>query len=121
MMEKVSVIIPTYNREKTILRAIKSVLAQTYINLEVLVIDDGSTDGTAALVKGIEDDRVKYVDAMKIRYAAELLKSSDMSVVAIAARLGYEDPYHFSRRFKQLVGIAPEYYRKQSNVSDLKE
>ncbi|MBE6363220.1 MAG: AraC family transcriptional regulator [Lentisphaerae bacterium] len=63
----------------------------------------------------------KYVDAMKIRYAAELLKSSDMSVVAIAARLGYEDPYHFSRRFKQLVGIAPEYYRKQSNVSDLKE
>ncbi len=61
MIEKVSVIIPTYNREKTILRAIKSVLAQTYTNLEVLVIDDGSTDGTAVLVKGIEDDRVKYV------------------------------------------------------------
>lgn len=60
-MEKVSVIIPTYNREKTILRAIQSVLEQTYTNLEVLVIDDGSTDGTADIVNGIEDDRVKYV------------------------------------------------------------
>lgn len=60
-MEKVSVIIPTYNREKTILRAVQSVLDQTYTNLEVLVIDDGSTDGTAEIVKGIGDDRVKYV------------------------------------------------------------
>ena len=61
MMEKVSVIIPTYNREKTILRAINSVLNQTYKNLEVLVIDDGSTDGTVALVNSIEDERLKYV------------------------------------------------------------
>ncbi len=61
MMEKVSVIIPTYNREKTIFRAVQSVLEQTYTNLEVLVIDDGSTDGTAAIVNGIKDDRVKYV------------------------------------------------------------
>lgn len=60
-MEKVSVIIPTYNREKTILRALQSVLDQTYTNLEVLVIDDGSTDGTGDIVKGIEDDRVKYI------------------------------------------------------------
>ena len=60
-MEKVSVIIPTYNREKTILRAVQSVLDQTYTNLEVLVIDDGSTDGTAEIVRGIEDDRVKYI------------------------------------------------------------
>lgn len=60
-MEKVSVIIPTYNREKTILRALQSVLDQTYSNLEVLVIDDGSTDGTANIVKGIGDDRLKYI------------------------------------------------------------
>lgn len=60
-MEKVSVIIPTYNREKTILRAVESVLNQTYTNLEVLIIDDGSTDGTADVVNGIEDERIKYV------------------------------------------------------------
>lgn len=60
-MKKVSVIIPTYNREKTLLRAVQSVLDQTYTNLEVLVIDDGSTDGTAELVNGIRDDRVQYI------------------------------------------------------------
>ena len=61
MIEKVSVVIPTYNREKTILRAIQSVLNQTYTHLEVLVVDDGSTDGTADIVNSIQDDRVKYV------------------------------------------------------------
>lgn len=57
----ISVIIPTYNRESTILRAIKSVINQTYTNIEILVIDDGSTDGTANIVNGIDDDRIKYI------------------------------------------------------------
>lgn len=61
MTEKVSVIIPTYNREKTILRALQSVLDQTYANIEVLVIDDGSTDSTAEIVNSISDERVKYI------------------------------------------------------------
>lgn len=61
MPEKVSVIIPTYNREKTILQALQSVLQQTYSNLEVMVVDDGSTDGTADIVNAVEDERVKYI------------------------------------------------------------
>ena len=61
MKEKVSVIIPTYNRENTILRAVQSVLDQTYTNIEVLIIDDGSTDGTVELVKRISDERVQCI------------------------------------------------------------
>ena len=57
----VSVIIPTYNREKLIKRSIESVLAQTYADLECIVVDDGSTDNTQSVVEAIPDHRVKYV------------------------------------------------------------
>ena len=56
----VSVVIPTFNRARTLERAIRSVLIQTYSDLELIVVDDGSTDGTAALMAGIVDPRVIY-------------------------------------------------------------
>lgn len=50
MSPKVSVIIPTYNRDYILFKAVKSVLDQTYKNLEVIVVDDGSTDKTSYLI-----------------------------------------------------------------------
>lgn len=57
----ISVIIPTYNHAGTLPRAIDSVLAQTFEDFELLVVDDGSTDDTAAVIADYEDDRVRYV------------------------------------------------------------
>ncbi len=57
----ISVVIPAYNRESTIRRAVKSVLDQTYSDLEVLVVDDGSTDSTAEVLKQISDPRLTYL------------------------------------------------------------
>lgn len=59
-MPAVSVIIPTYNRSKVVKEAIESVLKQSYTDLEVIVVDDGSTDDTSSVVKQIADSRVKY-------------------------------------------------------------
>jgi GT2 family glycosyltransferase len=56
----VSVVIPTYNRAERLLRAVDSVLRQSFGSLEVLVIDDGSTDDTANVMRSIDDPRVKY-------------------------------------------------------------
>jgi glycosyltransferase involved in cell wall biosynthesis len=55
------VVIPTYNRGPLIRRAVESALAQTYPALEVLVVDDGSTDDTAARLAAMADTRMRYV------------------------------------------------------------
>jgi glycosyltransferase involved in cell wall biosynthesis len=59
---KVLVIIPVFNREHLIGRAIESVIAQTYQNWELIVSDDHSTDGTMEIIKGYasKDDRIRY-------------------------------------------------------------
>jgi glycosyltransferase involved in cell wall biosynthesis len=59
----VSVVIPTFNRAETLHRAINSVTNQTYENLEIIIIDDGSTDETARIVAECKDceNRLNYV------------------------------------------------------------
>ncbi len=59
-MPKVSVIIPTYNRPHYICEAIDSVLAQTFLDYEIIVVDDGSTDHTAEVLKKY-GDRIRYI------------------------------------------------------------
>lgn len=56
-----SVIIPLYNKEQYIFFAIKSVLDQTHQDFEVIVVDDGSSDGGAAVVRAIDDPRVRLL------------------------------------------------------------
>jgi glycosyltransferase involved in cell wall biosynthesis len=65
----VSVVIPTYNRSGVLGRAIDSVLAQTHEKLELLVVDDASTDSTAKLVKDYDDPRVRHIPHQKNRGA----------------------------------------------------
>lgn len=65
IMEKkplVSVIMPAYNAQRDIEEAIRSVMAQTVTDWELLVMDDGSSDATAQIVQGLarEDDRIQY-------------------------------------------------------------
>ena len=56
----VSVVLPTFNRSRTLARAMRSVLGQGYSNLELIVVDDGSTDDTAGLVASFSDPRIRY-------------------------------------------------------------
>lgn len=61
MQPLVSVVIPTHNRCDLLWRAISSALQQTYTNLEVIVVSDGSEDSTDALMEQISEQRVRYI------------------------------------------------------------
>lgn len=57
----ISIIIPCYNAEKTIKRCLESVISQTYKNIEIVIINDGSIDKTDSIIKKyINDNRIKY-------------------------------------------------------------
>ena len=60
MNDLISIIIPLYNKETAIANTISSVLKQTYINWELIVVDDGSTDRSGEIVKSITDKRILY-------------------------------------------------------------
>src|SRR5258706_12531894 len=59
----ISVIMPAYNAEKFITQSIQSVIAQTYSNWELVIVDDGSTDNTKEIVSGFQktEPRIKYI------------------------------------------------------------
>ena len=60
-MSVVSVIVPTYNRARMVVESVESVLAQSFSDFEVIVVDDGSTDTTREVISAFTDDRIHYI------------------------------------------------------------
>ena len=60
-MIRVSVVMPCYNAERYLGESIQSILDQTLQDFELIVVDDGSTDGTRAVVETFDDSRLRYI------------------------------------------------------------
>jgi glycosyltransferase involved in cell wall biosynthesis len=88
-MPKVSVIIPTYNRRDFVREAIASVLAQSYHDFELLVVDDGSNDDTAAVVQEFEG--VRYVSQPNRGVSAARNRGVELSNGELLAFLDSDD------------------------------
>ena len=58
---KISVVIPLYNKEKHIRHTVESILNQSFTNFELIIIDDGSTDSSADVVRSIQDNRIRFI------------------------------------------------------------
>lgn len=104
-MEKnimISVIIPVYNREKTVKKAIDSVLAQTWKDMEIIVIDDGSTDKSAEVIKSIKDARIKYIYQKNAGACAARNHGLDLATGDIIAFHDSDDVWHKDKLEKQL-------------------
>ncbi|MBZ0168956.1 MAG: glycosyltransferase [Kofleriaceae bacterium] len=101
---QVSVIIPLYNHELYVEEAVRSVLEQSCTNLELIVINDGSTDGSEAVVKRINDGRIRYY-SQENRGAHEALnRGIDRARGAYVAVLNSDDIYH-PRRIEEALKI----------------
>lgn len=59
---KVSIIVPIYNAEKYLKKCINSILKQTYKNLEIILINDGSTDKSKKIIESFKDKRIIFID-----------------------------------------------------------
>ena len=67
MLPKVSIIVAAYNIENYIEKCIKSLINQTYKNIEIIIINDGSTDNTLNVIKKINDKRIKIISTSNNR------------------------------------------------------
>ena len=88
----VSIAMPVMNAARTLGPALRSILAQSHENWELLVIDDGSTDGTAALVAALGDARVRLtIGGGNLGLAARLNQAIDMANGPLIARMDADD------------------------------
>jgi len=92
-MPKITVIIPLYNKEKYIARALESVLAQTYRDFELLVIDDGSLDRSAEIVRGCGDLRLRIISQANAGPGAARNRGIKESKAGLLAFLDADDEW----------------------------
>jgi len=103
-MPLISIILPTHNRRELLLRAIDSVLKQTHQDLEVIVVDDASTDGTQTAVLELSDERIRYIRLPENAGAcAARNRGLDMARGSFIAFQDSDDVFHGDKLEKQLA------------------
>jgi glycosyltransferase involved in cell wall biosynthesis len=93
----VSVIIPLYNHERYIKEAVDSVLNQSFSDLELIIVDDGSTDKSAEIVNSIHDNRIKYIHQENRGTHAALNRGIKAASGDFISILNSDDVYHRNR------------------------
>lgn len=101
-MPKVSVIMPAYNAEKYIGEAIESILAQTYRDFELIIVNDGSTDRTEEIILNYSDSRIVYLkNETNLKISDTLNRGIDIAQGEYIARMDSDDislPERFERQ-----------------------
>jgi len=92
MESLVTVLLPVYNGEQYLKLAIDSILNQTYKNIDLLLIDDGSTDGTIEIIKSYADPRIRLVrNEHNLGLTATFNKGIDLAIGKYVARMDADD------------------------------
>lgn len=99
---EISVILPVFNAEDTILASVNSILNQTYTSFELIILNDGSTDDTLNLLRGIDDNRIRLFNLTHCGIARALNFGIKMSLGKFIARMDADD-YSYPERLARQV------------------
>lgn len=105
---KVSIILPTYNGARYIRRSIDSCLQQTYKNIELIIVDDSSTDETPDIVKSYKDERIKYIRHQKNRGLPSGLNTGFANAVGHYLTWTSDDNYYATNAIEKMVKFSKE-------------
>lgn len=104
---KVSIGLPVYNNAATLAKTLKSIFAQTLRDWELIVVDDGSHDGSLPLLDSIDDPRVRvFSDGMNRGLAARLNQIASLASCDLLARMDADDMMHPERLQRQVDFLA---------------
>ncbi|TJZ99685.1 glycosyltransferase [Bacillus thuringiensis] len=92
-MEFISIVIPLYNKESYVERAIKSILNQTIQNFEIIVVDDGSEDKSCNIVRNFQDPRIQLIQQKHSGVAAARNRGIESARANIIAFLDADDEW----------------------------
>ena len=103
----VSIIIPCYNVSAFIDKAVRSILSQTYSNLEIWIIDDASTDDTLEKIRAFKDDRISVVsfkeNTQKVGAVNEVLQKVNGEYIAFQDADDWSDPSRIKEQIEQFL------------------
>jgi glycosyltransferase involved in cell wall biosynthesis len=105
MKSKVSIVLPTYNGSKYIRQSIDSCLSQTYENIELIIVDDCSTDETPEIIKSDKDERIKYVRHKKNRGLPHALNTGFAKATGDYLTWTSDDNYYNEEAIKKMVEV----------------
>ena len=104
----ISVILPVYNAEAYVREAVESILAQTFMDFELIIINDGSTDGSGAILRELaaRDARIVLVERPNDGYVSALNKGLEMARADLIARMDADDvsmPERFALQYARMI------------------
>lgn len=102
---KISIIIPVYNNEAFVERCLLSIITQSYKNIEIIVVNDGSTDNSEEKILAIKDERIKYFYQNNSGPSAARNKGLDFSTGEYVGFVDSDD-YIESSMFEKMLNIA---------------
>ncbi|MEH8015834.1 glycosyltransferase family 2 protein [Rheinheimera muenzenbergensis] len=109
-MPAISIVIPLFNKVNSIARAIESVLQQTFTDFELIVVNDGSTDGSIQVINELIEPRIKLINQLNQGVSVARNKGVSVAQSNYVAFLDADDCYHpeFLHRIIELISLYPD-------------